>query len=241
MTFKAFAIALMVSFGLPWLMIVVVPFAKMRTVEPVNFTEEDDGKDEVYVPRRAGRIADGAAVYSANGCYVCHTQLIRPSFAGSELGRPGWAGFIGKTDEGISYDTRRETTPYDFVGESFAQIGIMRVGPDLSNVGGRIERYVKEDDAAASTPENWLFLHLYDARKKVKTYRSKCPSQPHLFVERDVHGQGSPDAIAGLGAPGREILPTDKALALVSYLLSMKKDDPVPYSINYSRDKKKAE
>jgi len=36
-------------------------------------------------------------------------------------------------------------------------------------------------------------------------------------------------------------LPTSEAKALVSYLLSLKKDDPVPYSINYSRERKKAE
>ena len=45
----------------------------------------------------------------------------------------------------------------------------------------------------------------------------------------------------GLGKDGEEVLPTDKVRALTSYLLSMKKDDAVPYSINYSRDKKKAE
>lgn len=241
MTFKAFTLALMTSFGIPWLLIIVVPFSTMRSVETVQFTAEADGKDEVYVPRRAGRIAVGAAVYAANGCYICHTQLIRPSFAGSELGRPGWAGFKEQNEAGIPVDTRRETTPYDYVGESFAQIGLMRNGPDLSNVGGRIERYVKEDDADASTPENWLFLHLYDPRKKVKTYWSTCPSQRHLFRVVDIHGQGSPDAVRGLGREGKEVLPSDKVLALTSYLLSMKKDDAIPYSINYSRDKKKAE
>ncbi|MEO1842930.1 MAG: hypothetical protein ABGZ37_01500 [Akkermansiaceae bacterium] len=241
MTFKTFTLALMVSFGFPWLMILVIPFATMRNVAPVHFVADDDGRDDVYVPRRSGRIANGAAVYGANGCYICHTQLIRPSFAGSELGRPGWAGFQETDEAGIPVDTRRETTAFDYVGESFAQIGLMRNGPDLSNVGNRIERYVKEDDADADTPENWLFLHLYDARKKVKTYWSTCPSQAHLFKTVKVYGQGSADSVPGLGKDGEEVLPTDKVRALTSYLLSMKKDDAVPYSINYSRDKKKAE
>ena len=96
MTFKTFTLALLLTFGLPWLMLVVVPYGTMRNVEPVFFTMEEDGKDEVYEPRRAGRIKDGAEIYAANGCYICHTQLIRPSFAGSELGRPGWAGFEEK-------------------------------------------------------------------------------------------------------------------------------------------------
>ena len=65
--------------------------------------------------------------------------------------------------------------------------------------------------------------------------------QTHLFKEQPRVGQGSPDAVPGLENEGMEVLPTGNAKALVSYLLSLKKDDAVPYSINYSRDKKKAE
>ncbi len=239
MSFKTFTLALLASFGFPWLLLIVVPFAKMRNVQPVYFTEEEDGREEVYVPRRAGRIADGAAVYAANGCYVCHTQVIRPSFAGSELGRPGWAGFLPNQDNPV--DTRRETTVYDYVGEKFAQVGLMRQGPDLSNVGNRIERYVKDPQADADSPERWVFKHLYAPRKKIKTYWSTCPSQRHLFETKPAYGQGSPEAVPGLEGDSLEVLPTDQVRALASYLLSLKKDDPVPYSINYSRDKKKAE
>ena len=241
MSFKPFMLALVASFGIPWLMIIVVPFAKMRSVEAVHFTEEEDGFAEVYVPRRSGRIKTGAEVYGANGCYVCHTQMIRKGFAGSELGRPDWAGFMVETETG-KQNTARETTPFDYVGESFAHIGIMRIGPDLTNVAGRIEGYVKNEDDADS-PENWLYLHLYNSALKTKTLNNTfgCPSQAHLFTEQPVYGQGSPEAVPGLSKDGKEVLPTDKARALVSYLLSLRKDDKVPYSINYSRDKKKAE
>jgi hypothetical protein len=44
-----------------------------------------------------------------------------------------------------------------------------------------------------------------------------------------------------LNKDGVEVLPTARAKTLVSYLLSLRKDDAVPYSINYSRNKKKAE
>lgn len=243
MSFKAFMLALAVSFGIPWLLIIVVPFGKMRNLEPVHFEMDNDGKDEVYVPRRSGRIATGSAVYGANGCYVCHTQIIRAGYAGSELGRPNWAGIFKKNDKEEVINAPRETTPYDYVGESFAHIGIMRIGPDLSNVAGRIQLYLKDKDlkAGSKTPENWLFKHLYNPQLKRVTFDSKCPSQEHLFVVREVYGQGSPDAVPGLSKDGKEVLPSDKARALVSYLLSLRKDDKVPYSINYSRDKKKAE
>lgn len=241
MNLKTFTLALVSSFGVPWLTMVVIPFGKMRDLEPVYFTAEADGKDEVYVPRRAGRVSTGVEVYAANGCYVCHTQLIRPSFAGSELGRPGWAGFQGPNPEGVPVDTRRETTPYDFEGEEYAHIGLMRLGPDLSNVGNRIQRYVNEENPLVDTPENWLYLHLYDARKKIRTYWSTCPSMRHLFKKEKVYGQGSPDAVPGVGEDGYQILPTSEARALVSYVLSLKKDDDVPYAIDFSPDKEIAE
>ena len=68
-----------------------------------------------------------------------------------------------------------------------------------------------------------------------------CPSQTHLFEERVVRGQGSPEAVPGINIDWVEVLPTGDARSLVSYLLSLRKDDAVPYSINYSREKKKAE
>lgn len=243
MTFKAFISALAVSFGIPWLLIIVVPFGKMRNLEAVHFEMANDGKDEVYVPRRSGRITTGSALYGANGCYVCHSQLIRAGYAGSELGRPDWAGFRVKDENGVSINTARETTPYDYVGEPFAHIGIMRIGPDLTNVAGRIQSYLEDPLTKAESPENWLYLHLYNSALKTRTLnnRSGCPRQAHLFEERVMYGQGSPEAVPGLNREGVEVLPTAEAKALVSYLLSLRKDDAVPYSINYSREKKKAE
>ena len=243
MTFKAFIFALAVSFSVPWFLIIVVPYGKMRNLEPVHFEKESDGRQEVYVPRRAGTISTGSVIYGSNGCYVCHTQLIRKGFAGSELGRPDWAGFRVKDESGVSINTARETTPFDYVGEEFAHVGIMRVGPDLSNVAGRVQKYLKNPLTKADSPENWLYLHLYNSALKTVTLNNKfgCPRQTHLFKKQRRVGQGSPNAVPGLPDEEMEVLPTGKAKALVSYLLSLKKDDAVPYSINYSRSKKKAE
>ncbi len=243
MTFKSFILALALSFGIPWLLIILVPFGKMRDLEPVYFEMETDGKDEVYVPRRSGLITTGSAIYGSSGCYVCHTQLIRAGYAGSELGRADWAGFQIKDENGVSINTARETTPFDYADEPFAHIGLMRIGPDLTNVAGRIRKYIEEPLTKAKSPESWLYLHLYNSSLKTKTLNNSfgCPPQPHLFVEKEIHGQGSPHAVPGLDMEGREVLPNPKAKALVSYLLSLRKDDAVPYSLNYSRDKKKAD
>ncbi|NNM31371.1 MAG: hypothetical protein HKO57_17800 [Akkermansiaceae bacterium] len=234
MSFKTFMIGLIATFGVPLLLLVVVPHAVLKSVDPLEFTEKDDGREGIYVPKRPGRIEDGAAVYAAEGCYICHTQLIRPTFAGSDVWRPDWAGLAPTVDQPV--DTRRETNIFDYRGEDFAQIGLTRTGPDLSNVGLRVDRYAAE---TGLTPENWLYWHLWDARAKPATYWSVCPSYPQLFKTVPDYGQ------AGAGLPldapdGKMVVPSDRGRALVSYLLSLKKNDQVPYSINYRRNKKRA-
>jgi hypothetical protein len=150
MSFRQFAFGLTASFGIAWLAIVIVPFFIMRQVKPVAFDETADGQEGIYHPQRAGRVVNGAEVYAANGCYHCHSQLIRPTYAGNDLGRPDWAGLKADEERG---DTRRESNVFDYQGEKFAQIGLSRLGPDLSNVGRRVEKlYVGEGgDANTST------------------------------------------------------------------------------------------
>lgn len=232
MSFKSFSLGLIGSFLLPWLLIVVVPYATMQRIEPVEFNENDDGSTGVYVPSRPGRVADGAKVYAANGCYVCHTQLIRPTYVGSDMWRDDWAGRVVPDDQ---IDTRRETTVFDFNGEAFAQIGLNRIGPDLANIGHRVDAYVSGRD---TTAEQWLYMQLYNARPR--TYSSACPSGPQFFDLREKTGQRSAEALPVAAPEGREVVPNADARALVSYLISLKKDDKVPYSLNYRADKKRA-
>lgn len=233
MTFRTFSLGLLGTFLLPWLLIVVVPFVTMQRIKPAEFNEEDDGRTGVYVPARPGRVADGAQVYAANGCYACHTQLIRPTYAGSDVWRSDWAG-MKKSDS--NEETRRETTVYDYDGEAFAQIGLTRTGPDLSNVGRRVESYVAGTD---TTPEEWFLMHLYNPRGGIK-YWSACPSGPQFFDVKKRYGQGQSSGLAVDAPEGYEVLPNDDVRALASYLISLKKDDTVPYSLNYRADKKRA-
>jgi hypothetical protein len=89
------------------------------------------------------------------------------------------------------------------------------------------------------TPEEWIFMHLYNPRAGDE-YWSACPSGPQFFVTRKRHGQGSGEALPVDAGEGMEVLPTDEARALASYLISLKKDDQVPYSLNYRPNKKRA-
>jgi cytochrome c oxidase cbb3-type subunit 2 len=234
MTFRTFILGLLASFGFAWLSVVVVPFFKMRNLEPLVFKEDLDGKEGIYHPKRSGRVINGAEVYAQQGCYNCHTQLVRPTYAGNDLFRADWGGL---KDAGERGDTRRETNAFDFEGEKFAQIGVMRQGPDLANLGLRVETFYAKD--ANTSPEGWLYGHLYRPRHELSREKSNCPPQPFLFVEKKVIGNRSLDALPFESPEGTEIVPTDEAKALVSYLLSLKKDDAVPASINFAPVKKK--
>jgi cytochrome c oxidase cbb3-type subunit 2 len=226
MTFRQFAFGLTAAFGIAWLAVVVVPFFLMRDIEPVAFDEVADGKTGLYHPKRAGRVANGAEVYAANGCYLCHTQLVRPTYAGNDLGRPDWGGMSMDEERG---DTRRESNVFDYQGEKFAQIGLVRLGPDLSNLGRRVEARAK---LLGEAPETLLYRHLYDPRLDPERSTSKCPSHKFLFEEKTVSGQFPNDALDLAREKGQAILPGPEAKALVSYLLSLKRDDALPKAIN---------
>lgn len=238
MSFRTFFLSLSASFGVAWLAIVIVPYFKMRSIEPVSMGEDATGTNAVYIPKRAGRIADGAQVYAANGCYMCHTQLIRPDYAGNDVYRTDYAGFVGIVED-IPVDTRRETNAFDYAGEKFAQIGINRMGPDLSNIGVRIEKVYTKDKSMSS--EQWLYRYLYNPRFDPARSHSNCPSFRFLFDEKKVTGNPSDEALPFQGENGGEIVPNADGRALVSYLLSLKKDNPVPAVFNFKPADKSAE
>lgn len=206
MNFKTFSLGIAATFGFPWVFAIAIPYAKMANPDPVEFTEERDGFDGVYEFTRSGR-TDGASVYAANGCALCHTQLIRPTDSGTELYRQDWAGVPADPANGVP-DSRRETNPYDFEGEKFAYIGQSRIGPDLSNFAIRADREAKE---AGVTPKQWVLSHLYDPREL--RYNSVCPSSSFMFK-------------------GSLSKPKSEANALAAYLLSMRKDYVIPAAIN---------
>jgi cytochrome c oxidase cbb3-type subunit 2 len=234
MTFRTFFIGLLASFGLAWLLVVIVPFFKMRDLKPIEFKDGVDEKTGLYFPKREGRVANGAKVYAENGCYLCHTQVVRPTYAGNDLYREDWGGL---KDNGDGIDTRRETNAFDFAYETFAQIGVSRLGPDLSNLGRRVESiYTTPQDA-----EGWLYRHLYMPRYEVSRRNSTCPPMRYMFETRKIQGARSELALPFEAEEGEEIVPGPEAQALVSYLLSLKKDDVVPASLNFSPPKAKAE
>jgi cytochrome c oxidase cbb3-type subunit 2 len=166
----------------------------------------------VHVPRPAklapytAQQARGRAVYIANGCLYCHSQQVRDPAYTTDVDR-GWG--------------TRASVPADYVYDRPHLVGTKRTGPDLLNVGQRLP------DA------NWHLIHLYQPRSVAPW--SIMPSFPFMFQVKDSAVLAPGDRVVhvtGAYAPprGRVVVARADALALVDYLLSLKRDYPVPAS-----------
>lgn len=244
MTLKTFLFGMLVSFGLAWMCLIAIPVAKMSSLPAVKMNAEDE--DAPYYERKvSGRIKNGAEIYGANGCYYCHTQLIRPTYLGRQIWREDIAGVVNKEED---IDTRRETSYYDFDGEDFARIGRTRMGPDLSNFGHRAEKYGAESGMSA---EQWIVGHLYNPRNsslhigkdgnKIDRSWSNCPSQPQMFDEIPANGQGDSLAISDASNGNTQVVPAQQARVLASYLLSLKRDEAMPDALKHPVEEKEKE
>ncbi|SHK03518.1 hypothetical protein SAMN02745181_3088 [Rubritalea squalenifaciens DSM 18772] len=254
MTVKTFFIGLFASFGIPWLVLVAIPFSKMRSIEPVEYDEMADGKTGFYQHKTSGRAQNGSIIYGQEGCATCHSQVARPTYAGNDVHQNDLAGIAKDPERG---NTRRESNLWDYSNEQYAWIGETRIGPDLSNFGRRVEMLAHEHNKAAAEAldvevnalpqskrfdaQKYVLTRLFNPRLVPHRDWSNCPSNRQFFTEKKVYGQGSANAIPVEGEEeGVEIIADDEAIALADYLLSLKRDGEVPYSINYRRDKVKA-
>jgi cytochrome c oxidase cbb3-type subunit II len=165
--------ALGLSFLLPWLFLIVIPFIGASNAEPVAYgaDEEMEGGVLAYPDKsflRHGASDYGRQIYAAEGCAYCHTQMVRPTYAGPDMWRPGWGG---REAEGLA----RETQPMDYVMEDFALLGYQRIGQDLSNVGHRI------------TTRELMHRHLSDPKSFDPD--SGMPAYRHLY-RQSPYGSG---------------------------------------------------
>lgn len=210
--FRTFILGLAAAFGLPWLCLIVLPAMQYEQLTPVAYDKDRDGVEGYFPPAPVN--GQGQLVYISEGCNQCHTQMIRPV----QLGLDGWYKGWGQDQEGRPATPTRPNVLGDYLGEKYALLGIQRVGPDLANFGWRAP------DADA------LYRHLYSPRS-VHDW-STMPAYTNLFKVQKIQGPVSADAVKlpkKLAPPaGYEVVPTKEAKSLVQYLLSLKKDYPVP-------------
>ena len=99
------------------LIVIAISIGGLVEIIPLMLSADATEPDEGIAPYSALRLA-GRDVYVAEGCYNCHSQMIRP--------------FRSETERYGPFTTAGETV-YD---RPF-QFGSKRTGPDLARVGGR--------------------------------------------------------------------------------------------------------
>ncbi len=193
-------LGIFLTFASSWVGLVALPYLNLGFLQP----QVDEELGEVLPPPRPGLAAEGAKVYAAEGCVYCHSQQVRPEWAGSDIAR-GWG--------------LRRTVPRDYIHDKPVYLGTMRTGPDLSNIGAR------------QPSKDWHYKHLY-APRVMAGELSIMPAYRYLFKLQKMDGQQSAEALlfdTGVEVPeGYEIVPTERARALVEYLVSLNR--------NYSLD-----
>jgi len=99
------------------LIVIAISIGGLVELVPLMMSSDATEPDENIAPYSALRLA-GRDIYVREGCYNCHSQMIRP--------------FRSETERYGPYTTAGETV-YD---RPF-QFGSKRTGPDLARVGGR--------------------------------------------------------------------------------------------------------
>jgi cytochrome c oxidase cbb3-type subunit 2 len=195
-------LGVLLTFAAAWLGFVVYPFVVLGKMQPLP--DADTGGS--FPPGMSGLAAAGQRVYAANGCVYCHSQQVRSAPLSTDM------------EKGLGL---RHTVARDYLRAQPVFLGTMRTGPDLTNIA------IRQPDAA------WHHRHLYEPR--TVTGWSIMPSFRYLYKMRRIQGQASAEAVQGLCGPhappeGFEVVPTEDAKSLVAYLLSLKRDYPLPES-----------
>src|SRR5256886_2099295 len=106
------------TFAFSWVGLTVIPNWQIGHLNPQS---DEEGADMYPQPKPV--VSDRAArVYVANGCVYCHSEQVRPDYAGADIGR-GWV--------------IRRSAPRDYIFERQVLLGKMRMGQDLANIGAR--------------------------------------------------------------------------------------------------------
>ena len=157
----------------------------------------DENEAKAFPERASGIASRGQLVYADLGCAACHTQQVRrPDFGTDQL--RGWGD--------------RQSFARDYVHQTRVQLGESRLGPDLANLGARTPPPDAED----------LTKLLYTGRALDPQSKGQHPTYKFLFETREVVGQRAANALKVADLPtGMQVVPTERAQALISYLLSL--------------------
>ncbi|MDB6146357.1 MAG: hypothetical protein JWO45_21 [Spartobacteria bacterium] len=121
------------TFAFSWVGLTLIPNYQIGHLDP----QSDEEGTDVYPLPKSGMAERGRRVYTANGCFYCHSRWVRADYAGSDIERK-WGD--------------RRSAPRDYIFDRPVLLGKMRTGPDLSNIGQRAPLEDENAAPAASPP-----------------------------------------------------------------------------------------
>jgi len=200
-------------------LITILTGGLIQIVPLVTVDQERVVDDRIQVAYTPLELA-GRDIYVREGCYTCHSQMIRPFV--SEILRYGDYSRLGES----IYDH-----PF--------QWGSKRTGPDLARVGGKYNniwhfrhmenpRQVSEGSNMPNYP--WLFTSDTNTGalpSKLRVQRILGVPYPEMTVaEIDAAVAEQADEIATTLAADVEVAPEREIIALIAYLQQLGKSEP---------------
>ena len=182
--------------------LVILPNWQFQGLKPVT---KKDGKQ--YPTPYFGDNEKGRAQYISHGCIYCHSQQVRMKGYGADI-RRGWG-------------TRR-SVPRDYIYDYPHQLGTMRTGPDLANIGAR------------QPSRDWHALHLYNPQ--ITSPGSVMPSFSYMFNEVK-KGATTPGGAIKLSdeyskfVDVSHIIPNERGEQLIAYLKWLNQSFPLPEAL----------
>lgn len=174
------------------ILVAVLPALQLQKVQPLPAMEPLTALER-----------EGLRIYVEENCMACHTQQVRNIEMDAAWGnRPSLAS-----------DYYFSKTRLDLWRQSPSLLGSERTGPDLTSAGQR------------QPGKDWHLLHLFNPRIVVK--ESIMPSYPWLFELKETGRLSGTEVKLAvpqeyLPEPGVSVVASEKALALVAYLQSLK-------------------
>jgi cytochrome c oxidase cbb3-type subunit 2 len=177
---------------------IIIPNWQFQGLKPVVKT---DGTQ--YPVAYFGEQIKGREVYIDQGCIYCHSQQVRMKGYGADLRR--------------NWGTRRSVAR-DYIFHKPHQLGTMRTGPDLANIGVR------------QPSVDWQALHLYNPQ--ITSPGSIMPRFEYLFRELK-EGETAEGHVVPLPKTARTngvvaIVATERGRALIAYLKALDQSFPLP-------------
>lgn len=165
------------------LVIIVISFGGLVEIVPLFFLKDTTEPVKGLKPYTALQL-EGRDIYIREGCYVCHSQMIRP--------------FRAETERYGHYSVAGE-----FVYDHPFQWGSKRTGPDLARVGGRYSddwHFAHLINPRSVVPESnmpafpWLQKNILDgSQTKAKLEAMRTLGVPYSQSEIDT----AADAVKG--------------------------------------------